>query len=202
MVTYQNRFKKVDPLDLRIIGVDDGAFSPTKKISERALLLAVLCKQSQVQTVRIGTIEVDGTDSGDVLQTLLTRLQYDVIMLSGITFGGFNLVNLSKLARTLGKPIIAISGDKPNNHAVVKALSNHFVDWKIRCRMVRSAGKIYSCKPLRAEPKLYFEVKGTTPELARHIIQGTAIISRLPEPIRIARILARALSPLTLTIQS
>ena len=178
------------------MGVDDGAFSPRKERGERALLIAVLCKRSRIEGVRIGTIEVDGTDAGYVLRRMLRNVRFDVVMLSGITFGGFNLIDIAKLAYELRKPIIAISGERPNNQAVRKALREHFDDWKKRWGIVRSAGGLYSCKPSRTEPSLHFEVKGTTPIIARRIIVGTAVISRLPEPIRVARRLAKGLSPL------
>lgn len=197
LVTSPNRYVRTAPLNLRVVGVDDGAFSSSKKIGERALLMAVLFKGSRIQAVRIGTIEVDGNDAATVLQALLRRLRYDLILLSGISFAGFNLIDISKLARKLHKPIIAISREKPNNKAVKLALRGHFKDWKSRWSIVCAAGRLYSCKPLQSEPKLYFEVKGATPEYARRVITGTAFISRLPEPVRVARILAHGLSPLT-----
>jgi hypothetical protein len=193
----------MEPLNLRIIGVDDGAFSPIKRSREqRALLLAALFRRSHIKAVRVGTIEIDGNDAAEILRTLLRRLRYDLVMLSGISFGGFNLINLSSLARKLRKPVIAITGEKPSNSAVKSALRAHFDDWERRWRIVCSAGKLYSCKPLANEPKLYFEVKGATPDFAKRIIAGTAIISRLPEPIRVAGILARGLSPYTRTIHA
>ena len=57
-------------------------------------------------------------------------------------------------------------------------------------------------RPLKDEPKLYFEVKGATPDFARRVISRTAVISRLPEPIRVARIIVKGLSPLTATIRT
>jgi hypothetical protein len=192
----------MEPPNLRIVGVDDGAFSPCRKIGERALLVVVLVSGSRIEGVRVGTIEVDGNDSAIVLQRLLRRLRYDLVILSGISFAGFNLIDISKLSRRLRKPIIAVSGQKPNNRAVKAALRGHFADWRSRWRIVRAAGKLYSCKPLVSEPRLFFEVKGTTPRHARQILTRTGLISRLPEPVRAARILARGLSPLTRIINA
>jgi endonuclease V-like protein UPF0215 family len=200
--TYQNRFRRTDPLDLKIVGVDDGAFSPTKTIGERALLLAVLFRRSHIQKIRMSTVEVDGTDAKTILKSLVRKLRYDLIMLSGISFAGFNIIDISELTHDLQKPVIVISGEKPDNRAVRKALKDHFVDWRSRWDDVRSAGKLYACKPLKDEPKLYFEVKGATPDFARRVISRTAVISRLPEPIRVARILAKGLSLLTATMHS
>jgi len=200
--TYQNRFKRAHQPDLNVVGVDDGAFAASKTAREHALLLAVLLRGSRIRRVRVGTIEIDGTDAGAVLKALVRTLSLDLVMLSGISFAGFNVIDIWRLANELKKPIIAISGDQPDNRAVRKALKDHFADWEMRWRSVRSAGKLYTCKPLKDEPKLYFEVRGATPDFARSVISRTAVISRLPEPIRVARIIAKGLSPLTGTIRS
>ena len=199
--TYQSRFRKTDPLDLKIVGVDDGAFS-AKTTGERALLLAVLFRRSSIQAVRTGTIEVDGSDGQTVVKSLIRSLSSDLVMLSGISFAGFNIIDISKLAHALKKPVIAISGEKPDNRAVRKALKDHFADWERRWSSVRSAGKLYTCKSFKNEPKLYFEVEGATRDFAKSVISRTAVISRLPEPIRVARIMAKGLSSLTATIHS
>ena len=202
MDTYQNRFKRAHQPDLNVIGVDDGSFPASKTARERALLLAVLLRRSRIRGVRVGSIEVDGTDARTVLKSLVGTLSFDLVMLSGVSFAGFNVIDISRLAYELKKPIIAISGDRPDNRSVRKALKDHFVDWEMRWRCVRSAGKLYTCKPLKDEPKLYFEVKGATPDFARSVISRTAVISRLPEPIRVARIMAKGLSSLTGFIRS
>lgn len=178
---------------IRVVGVDDGAFT-TNKSKQRALLLAVLFQNCHILAIEIGTIKVDGTDANNVLAFLLKSIRFDVVMLSSISLGGFNLVNIRELAHDTRKPVIAVTGERPDNKAVRKALLDHFDDWRERWKTVVAAGRVYSCKPLRDEPKLYFEVKGASTAFAREVIKATAAISRLPEPIRAARILARGLS--------
>jgi endonuclease V-like protein UPF0215 family len=175
------------------VGVDDGAFYGRKEQARKTTLLVVLLEGPQILELRLGAIEVDGTDASTVLRSLLSSLSYDVVMLSGISFGGFNLVDMNRLARSTGKPVIAVIREKPNNKAVHAALRKHFPDWRERWRIVQDAGPLYSCKPLAHEPKLYFEVKGASPALARRFIVASSQISRLPEPVRVAGILAKGL---------
>jgi len=201
LVLSRSRSRRMGPLDLGIVGVDDGAFD-TSRGDRRAILLAVLLRCSRICGVKVGTIEVDGNDAPIILRELLRSIRFDLVMLSGISFGGFNLIDVSELAHDLHKPVIAISGEKPNNRSVRAALRGHFDDWENRWRIVRSAGKIYSCKPLTSEPRVYFEVKGANSNFAKRVIAATALISRLPEPVRVARILARGLSPYTASINA
>ena len=181
---------------MKIVGVDDGAFRPSKKVKQRALLAAVLFDNLRLSSLRVGHIDVDGRDANAVIRSLLARTSCDIVMLSGISFGGFNVVDIAELSKTLRRPVVAVTGERPHNEAVRTALREHFADWKDRWRMIRSAGRIYSVT-LHNEPRLYFEVQGATHLFAKKAIASTAVISRLPEPIRVARILARGLSGLT-----
>jgi hypothetical protein len=182
---------------LRIVGVDDGAIPAIRTAKQSALLVAVLFQGSTISDVRLGRIGVDGRDVNRVLNSLLKSLRFDVAMLSGISFGGFNLVDIQQLNRSTRKPVIAISREKPDNPAVLRALRKHFSDWEERWHIVRNAGRLYAFKPLPQEPKLYFEVSGASRSFAKKTIASAAIISRLPEPIRVAGILARGVSALT-----
>ena len=180
----------------KIVGVDDGAFHVRRGAVGSAVIVAVLFHGWRISATRIGRIEVDGTDVNSVLVALLKTLAYEVVMLSGISFGGFNLVDIKRLSGEIGKPVIAVIGGKPSNTAVEQALRAHFEDWKLRWRAVLNAGFLYSCKPFLKEPKVYFEVKGCSPRFARKLIAASSTISRLPEPIRVAGLLARGLAPL------
>jgi endonuclease V-like protein UPF0215 family len=153
----------------------------------------VLLESSRIVDLRLGVIQVDGRDAQRVLLSLLNTLSYDVVMLSGISFGGFNLIDIKLLARHIDRPVIAVIGEKPNNKAVRDALRKHFKDWRLRWRAVKAAGPLYSCKPLSAEPRLYFEVRGGSSGFARGVIASSAFISRLPEPVRVAGVIAKAL---------
>jgi hypothetical protein len=176
--------------------VDDGTLPPNRQTNGHALLVAVLLEDLRISAVRVGRIEVDGTDTNRVLTALFRAMRFDIAMLSGISFGGFNLADIKDLARTIRRPVIAITGEKPNNTAVRHALRKHFDDWKKRCLKVENAGKLYSYKPLPNEPQLYFEVKGGSAILARKVISSSSMISRLPEPVRVAGIVARSLAAL------
>jgi len=193
----RNLSRSTSQRSIRIVGVDGGAIPARRKTGEHTVLVAVVLQGPRISTVRIGRIQVDGTDANRVLAALLKPMVFDIVMLSGVSFGGFNLVDMKRLALDTRKPVIAVIGRKPNNMAVRSALRKHFQDWKRRWLMVRNAGPLYSCKPLTNEPKLYFEVRGASPTDARNVIASSATISRLPEPVRVAGILAKGLDERT-----
>ena len=189
----QSRFRNISQRPLRLVGVDEGVFSVRRGRIGRTVLVAVLLEGPQITDIRVGTIEVDGVDAQQVLLTLLNPLSYDAVMLSGISFGGFNLIDIKRLARRTGKPVIAVIRERPNSKAVRDALRKHFDDWRLRWKFVEHAGLLYSCKPVAEEPSLYFEVAGASPGFAIGAIASSSLISRLPEPVRVAGILAKGL---------
>jgi endonuclease V-like protein UPF0215 family len=194
--TSRSPFKSIRRHSFRIVGVDDGALPARRETGGWAIIVAVLLQGSVISTVRVGRIEVDGNDANSTLRSLMKYMAYDVAMLSGISFGGFNLIDIKQLSRETGKPVIAVIGESPNNVAVRKALRKHFDDWEQRWRMVKNAGPLHPFKPVPNEPTLYFEVKGSSPAYARRVIASSSIISRLPEPVRVASLLAKNLRSL------
>ena len=193
---YRSRFKSTTQHSLRLVGVDAGAVPRQRSSNRSTVLVVALLKDSKIQTIKLGRITVDGTDALRVLVLLLKRLRYDAVLLSTISFGGFNLVNIKQLSQVTHRPVIAVTGERPNNAAVRNALMKHFTDWKERWRIVEDAGRLYSCKPSPNEPKLYFEVAGTSAAFAENAILSSVAISRLPEAIRVAGLVARGLSPI------
>ena len=182
----------------RALGIDDGPSTlpsePRKSRHHYASLVAVWFAGLTVDDIRIGVVQVDGLDATDVILRLTSRRRVDVIFLSGASFAGFNIADSGRLHRILHVPVIVISREKPNNASVKRALKNHFADWKTRWDLVRRLGRIHSYAPKSAEAPLYFEAIGISATDAKKIIRAYCITSRVPEPIRVAGIVAKGLA--------
>lgn len=182
---------------LRTVGVDDGGFQPrwsSIKRQGKAILAAVLLNEYWIDDIHVGEITVDGLDATEILANLLDCWEFDAVFLSGVSFAGFNLIDADAIHKRFGRPVIVVSGDRPDNMAVKKALQKHFTDWEARWKIVRKLGRIYSAAPVVAEPPLYFEAVGLSARSAKLMIRALAVSSRLPEPIRVARLIARGLT--------
>lgn len=157
------------------------------------VLVVVLLQGTRILDLRLGAIEIDGLDAQPVLVSLLNGLSYDAVMTSGVSFGGFNVIDILELAGTIHKPVIAVIREKPDNRAVHAALRKHFHDWRRRWRIIQHAGALHSCRPVPDEPRLYFEIKGASQVFARNAICSWSAVSRLPEPVRVAGVVAKGL---------
>jgi endonuclease V-like protein UPF0215 family len=123
-------------------------------------------------------------------------LVIDAVILGGITFGGFNVINPKRINSQTGIPVIIYSGVKPDNKAVLSALEKHFPDWEIRWNMIKDAGKIYSAQIFENSPRIYYEAVGCNNKWAEKILKTSAKINRIPEPVRVAGLIARGLTQL------
>ncbi len=182
------------------MGVDDGSFQfrgLRNRHSEKALLVAVLVEDTKIVALRLERITIDGLDATARLNRLLKELTFDAILLRGISFAGFNLVDAEEIYRSSKKPVIVISTTRPNNHSMKKALTAHFSDWKTRWAIIQKLGKIHQIRSWKDAPPLFFEVVGTSERNARRLIKDSAKLSRLPEPVRVADFVAKGLSTCT-----
>lgn len=181
---------------IRLMGVEDGSFQADDRSTlQLSLLCCIEMCSGRVEAVKLTRVEVDGFDATERLLELLEGVDVDAIILGGITFAGFNMVDPAAVNSATGVPVIVYSGKKPDNEEMLRALRRHFPDWERRWRVVEGLGEIHSMMPRKYEPPIYFEVLGASPEWAEEVLRNAAIISRIPEPVRVAGLVARGLSP-------
>ena len=178
----------------RCIGIDDGPFPPKTDDKVRyAPLLAVWLNGAHLQYLRTNWITVDGLNATRKAQLLLKNSQHIPVLLSGVTFGGFNIIDPWKIQKNTKAPVIIVIGSRPDNRAVKRALSRHFPDWKERWDLIRSLGPLHHVRIMANEGPVFFERFGCSVQDAALILKGSAFVSQVPEPLRVAGILARGL---------
>ena len=99
-----------------------------------------------------------------------------------------------KVFEAFGKPIIIVSRAKPNNETVKRALRAHFEDWKTRWAILEKLGSVHKAVTLFGKRPVYLETVRADVEWASRLVCGLAFWGRLPEPLRVAGLIARGLS--------
>ena len=177
---------------MHIVGVEDGSFQ--KNVTKKALLVAVLVTGSKIEQAKAFKVTVDGLDATERLSANIRDWAFDALLLSGISFVGFNLIDPMKVFEAFGKPIIIISRTKPNNKTVKRALRAHFEDWETRWAIFEKLGPVHKTVTLFGKRPVYLEAVYADVEWAAELICALAFWGRLPEPLRVARLVARGLS--------
>jgi endonuclease V-like protein UPF0215 family len=178
--------------NLPIVGVEDGSFQ--KGIARKTLLVAVLFKGLEIEDAKFTKITVDGLDATEKLYGLLSEWEFAAVLLAGVSFAGFNIIDPAVIHGKFKKSVIIATRTKPDNKAVHRALQKHFKDWRIRWGVFEKMGAFHKVASLADEPPIYVETIGADARWTYNLIHALSVCCRVPEPIRIARLIARGLS--------
>lgn len=177
--------------EIRILGWDDAPFPKGEK-GKVLLVGSILRGGSFLDGLLRTDVEIDGLDATDKIIKATKKTRHKdlrVIMLDGITFGGFNVVDIKKLHKETKLPVIVIVRRKTNMKKFTEAMKK-LDGFKKRLKAVKNAGKFYEVKTKRRGKGIYFQKIGLTKEEAEKIINISATRSLIPEPIRVSHIIA------------
>jgi endonuclease V-like protein UPF0215 family len=191
----QVKFWDIKP-EIRILGIDDGSFKP--RSSEMALLVGVVARGgSWIDGVLSTHVAVDGADSTQRVIEMVNQSKHKgqlrVIMTDGATFAGFNVVDIRDVFAQTGIPVITVSRERPNLRKVKWAVKN-LLDWHERWRIIKKAGKFYPVRTRAKAAPVYIQIAGIKRADAEQIVKLTATRSFVPEPLRVAHLIARGIT--------
>jgi len=175
------------------VGVEDGSFDAFLP-GQKTLLCAVCMVGDRIEWVRLGRVRVDGRGATEMLLNMLRGERFDVLILGGVSFAGFDVVDPQVLHGELGVPVVVFSSEQPDSASTLAALKTNFPDWEERWAPIERIGDVYSAVTKVGEPPVFFEVAGCTRDEAEGILRASASLTRTPEPVRVARLIARGLS--------
>ena len=120
------KFRDIKP-EIRVLGIDDGDFSHHEK-GTVDIVGVVFRGGYWLEGIMRTEIEVDGLDATEKIVTMIKGSphykQLRVIMLDGVTFAGFNFVNIRELFEKVRLPVIVIVREKPNFMDIKRALKH------------------------------------------------------------------------------
>lgn len=186
--------------EIRLIGIDDGSFD-AETDDETCLVGVVFRGGKWIDGVMVDNVELDGTDSTsriiDMINDSRHKEQLRVILTSGITFGGFNVLDVEELYEETGLPVIVVTREKPDMDAVREALKN-LPNWKDRWEKIESMGTPVPVQmekgDVRRSDTIYIQTKGITKKDAKELVRMSSTRSSIPEPLRIAHLIATAIA--------
>jgi uncharacterized protein len=172
---------------IRAIGFDDAPFKRHQQ--SQVNIAGVICTNTRFEGMVWGGVDADGSDATETICRLLLGKKFlpqlHLVLLDGIGFGGFNLVDLPQLAERLKLPCVAVMRKLPNLEKMKRAMSN-LPNYEERLIVLQRAGNIYAAAPF------FFQVCGEQPEvIAQALIQLTDR-GKVPEALRLAHLVSAA----------
>ncbi|MBE0520553.1 DUF99 family protein [Candidatus Bathyarchaeota archaeon] len=189
------KFRVIKP-EIRVLGVDDGVFTPHMK--GLVPVVGVVFRGGYwLDGVMHTKVEVDGFDATEKIASMIINSphykQLRVIMLDGITFAGFNVVNIKELNSETKLPVITVTREQPNFAEIREALKN-LSKSEERWKIIKSTGRMFEVSTRSENEKVYMQTSGILEEDARKILQLTSTRSSVPEALRVAHLIASGIS--------
>lgn len=182
--------------EIRTIGIDDGCFIPKTK-GTVDIVGVVYRGINWFEGFIHSKVTIDGLDAIEKIVSMIKNSSFygelRVIFLDGITFGGFNVVDINKLYYLIDLPVISITREKPDLKSIEAALHN-LPDFKVRLQSIMNSGKLIEVKIRNNENSIYIQTAGILEEDAKKIIKKMSTKSNIPEPLRVAHIIASGLT--------
>jgi uncharacterized protein len=173
-----------------VVGFDDAPFD--RNHQGPVMVVGAVFAGLRLDGVLTGTIEKDGADAAESLAGLILGSKFAghirLIMLQGIGLGGFNVVDAPALHEKTGLPVLVIARVKPDMDAIRKALQNGIPDGHRKWSIIQGLGEM---EPVNG---IYMQRIGFTPEEAAAVIRRFSVNSNIPEPIRVAHLIAGAMA--------
>ena len=179
---------------IRVIGFDDAPFvRPDRSALARSpnpvAVAGVVCAGTRFEGMLWGQIQADGWDATEVLCAMLLKSKFlpqlHLVLLDGISLGGFNIIDLPQLATTIALPCVTVMRRMPNLKAIEQALQ-HLSDSDKRLALIQRAGRIHSAPPF------YFQVCGADPIVTAQVLQRVSDRGHVPEALWVAHLITSA----------
>ncbi|RLE43274.1 hypothetical protein DRJ16_03955 [Candidatus Woesearchaeota archaeon] len=172
---------------MRILGIDDAPFNKFKDKGKNVLVVGTIFRGGDFLDGLISTkVRVDGRNATKKLIEMINKSKFKpqlrVVMLDGIALGGFNIVDIEELWKATGIPVMVVMRKYPDFAEMFHALDKLGMGWKKK--LIEKAGE-----PERFG-RLYVQSKGLKKEQINEILKLCCKRSIIPEPIRVAHIIA------------
>lgn len=173
-------------LRTNVVGFDDAPFA--REHRGDVLLVGAVCSRTRLDGVVSGRVRRDGANATRVMIETIRRSQFAAhvraVLLQGIAVAGFNVVDVHALHEALGVPVIAVVRHQPDFASIRRALFARVAGAERKWRLIERAGEL---DPVRG---VLVQRVGITIDHARELLAATTLHGNLPEPLRLAHLIA------------
>jgi endonuclease V-like protein UPF0215 family len=169
-----------------VIGFDDAPF--TKGARRDVRIIGAVCARTRLDGVVSGFVRQDGANSTSRMIELVRSSQFyshvRAVLLQGIAVAGFNVVDVHQLHRELELPVLVLMRRRPRFELIRTALFAHARGAVRKWSLIQAAG------PIEPLGQLFCQRAGLSLAEARALVAATTLHGNLPEPLRLAHLIA------------
>jgi len=179
-----------------VLGIDDGRF--VSKTQGTVDIVGVVYRGGYwFEGLMRSKVSIDGLDAIEKIASMIKNSPFygeiRIVFLDGLSFGGFNIVDISELFSMLDLPVISIVREKPDLEKIKNALQN-LPDFLERWKSIENAGELIKVNTRKNDNPIYIQIAGILLDDAKKIIKKMSTHSNIPEALRVAHIIASGLT--------
>lgn len=175
-----------------LLGIDDGPFLRRAAAGDVAVVAVLMEGADLVEGIATTRFAIDGDDATGFLARWAGSLRFlratQAIVLGGITIAGLGVVDVPALAAATARPVLVVNRFDPTDHRLAVALEAAGLRERLalveRCPPARRLGP--------AGP--WLACSGIDEAVAAEWTLRACRKARLPEPLRLAHLFARAMT--------
>src|SRR5207245_10982400 len=135
--------------------------------------------------------EGDAHDGAERITAMVRGSRYRAglaaILIDGTAVGGFNVVDIEAVHAAVDRPVITVTRKRPNLGSIETALRRRFDDWQERLAIIRR----HEIEPIRTgHGTVWVTYVGAKPTEVQEPLSLTTVRGVLPEPLRVAHLIA------------
>lgn len=168
------------------IGIDDAPFD--RRHRGDVAIVGVVFTRTRLDGVMTGKLRRDGANATTAIATLIEGSPFaahaQVLLLGGITFAGFNVADIHELHARLSTPVLVLTRKQPRFAVIRETLLEKVPGGARKWALIEKAGAMQPCAGL------WVQRAGLDLDQAAQAIEDLTIHGKLPEPVRIAHLVA------------
>lgn len=168
------------------IGFDDAPFD--RDARGDVAIIGVVFAGLRLEGVLRGDVRRDGANATRTLVDLIKQSRFypqlQLVLLQGIALAGFNVVDLDALHDETGLPIVVVSRRRPRLEKIRRALLTNVRGGGGKWTLIERAG------PMERTGSVYIQRRGLGADDAARAISTLAVHGNIPEPLRVAHLIA------------
>ncbi|MEC7525611.1 MAG: DUF99 family protein [Myxococcota bacterium] len=172
-----------------LCGVDDAPFARSHR-GDVAIVGAITTRR-RLDGVITGKVRRDGANATAQVAAMIGgspfREHVQALVLNGIALAGFNVVDLAALHAETGLPVLVVARKAPDMAAIRRALMRRVPGGARKWRLIEAAGPMERCEGV------YVQRAGISEAGAAQLVRDARVQGAIPEPIRLAHLIAGAL---------
>ena len=169
---------------IRAVGIDDSPFVRGQK--KNVLVVGAICSGTRFEGLVTTCVRPDGFNAtarvGEMIGCSKFVSQLHLVLLDGVTLGGFNIIDLAALHNQLELPVVAVTRKHPDFDAIYRVIGR-LSQPRRRERLLSRAG------PVHSGMGVHFQVHGASADVVAQALERITDRGHIPEPLRLAHLI-------------